>query len=946
MFPKSVIQLFFQPNTQQFRRCLEYATAKVRNQNELAVNGHEVQRRMEAAGEKFAVSNFPLYSDKLRLWKDEVVNHPLITNSDQVDIHWAILQLILDVAQHPVDAMTDRVIRNDGKLIEFPQGIDEPEADRNNALIESLLTTNVIEDKSRTQSDELSDWSDEDCSYSDENIPEIIADEDETNASHNFTLSRKFSLSLRPPEKESHYTELLCGDSEKWFQETTQNNWWSQIGSQATANSSFSSADFAHGWNKYLDTLSLGLIADKNLSTTSEYVLIREIIWMLISPAKKCKFFRVENNCVALNSNVSTTSCSLPIIQSFLGKIIGSLSHLLELKAFVESVRGANANSIAVCYEIYSGCLLEHIHALEKFALDVETRLMEQNDAMTSLAFIEALQENHLRIIDSLHMIHKDALIEDWTKKPNYVLYAVLMAKLWQRLEYPLLPMENNLTISLLVPLLRSFLCVFDSWWSLGRLHDYTDEFPLTVWGEERVFTSDHQELVDKCPLIRFLVDHCKESHVLLTHLNSMNRTNILNELSSPIRGSYEEFLGDFLKPFKVPARITEETQTESPAPTNEYYCELMELLQLEEQTKNEHRKQQQKESLTSWEMFAQFQGNYTNFTLPFLELMLKSLDQIIAPRIETVHNRVAKIFLEEYKIVNHFRNTHWVLLLESPAMYDFFTDVFMVIETNYNNLSSHQLTAKLEACLNAVHPQMDSLFTVEVDPHYYKTELDTILDCLTKLRIEYNFHAAGVLDFNSTPIYNKAFQFLLQIKWALWLLENLKLAGNHNNNLTCAKFFREPNVLDFSIRRMGILRFWMLSSIKNIHSYLMHNVVEGETLQLEKSVKKCTSIAKIQRCHGNFLATIESKCFLAEGQRELMATLQEFLHFILVFRDVWQQLQDLAERDYRLESKESKKILMEIRVDQLEETYSNIHHLLTEKLQEQTRDNIDAHGK
>lgn len=76
------------------------------------------------------------------------------------------------------------------------------------------------------------------------------------------------------------------------------------------------------------------------------------------------------------------------------------------------------------------------------------------------------------------------------------------------------------------------------------------------------------------------------------------------------------------------------------------------------------------------------------------------------------------------------------------------------------------------------------------------------------------------------------------------------------------------------------------------------------------------------------------------------MATLQEFLHFILVFRDVWQQLQDLAERDYRLESKESKKILMEIRVDQLEETYSNIHHLLTEKLQEQTRDNIDAHGK
>lgn len=912
----------------------------------MAVNGHEVQRRMEAACEKFSVSNFQLYSDKLRQWKDEVVSHPLITNSDQVDIHWAIMQLILDVAQHPVDAMTDRVINNDGKLIEFPLGIDEPEAGRNIALIESLLTTNVIQDKSRSQSDELSDWSDEDCSSSEENIPEIIADADEMCLSNIFTLSRKFSLSLRPPEKESHYTELLCGDSEKWFQETTQNNWWSQDGLQTAANSSFSSADFAQGWNKYLDSLSLGFIADKDLSTTSEFVLVREIIWMLISPAKKCKFFRIEDNSVALNSNISTTSCSLPIIQSFLGKITTSLSHLLELKAFVESVREAKTNSIPISYEIYSSCLLEHIHALERFALDAETKLMDQNDAMTSLAFIEALQENHLRITDSLHKIHQDVLIHDWAKTPNYVLSTVLIAKLWQRLEYPLLPVENNLTVSLLVPLLRSFLCVFDSWWSLGRLHDYTDEFPLTLWGDEREFIPDHQEMVRKCPLIRFLEDHCKDSHVLLTHLNSMNRTNILNELISPGRGSYEQFLEDFLKPFKFPARITEETQTESPAPTNEYYCELMELLQLEEQSKEEHRRQQD-ETLTSWGIFTQFQGSYTNFTLPFLELILKSLNRVIAPRIETVHNRVAKIFLEEYNIVNHFRNIHWVLLLESPAMYDFFTDVFMVIETDYNNLSSHQLTAKLEACLNAVHPQMDSLFTVEVDPHYYKTELDTILDCLTKLRIEYNFHAAeGVLDFNSTPIYNRTFQFLLQIKWALWLLENLKLGKNYNDNLSCVKFFREPNVLDFSIRRMGILRFWMLSSIKNIHSYLMHNVVEGETMQLEKNVKKCTSVAKIQRCHASFLATIESKCFLADRQRELRATLQEFLHFVLVFRDVWAQLQDLSESDYRLELKESKNILLEIRVDQLEETYSNIHHCLTEKLQQETRDNNDAHGE
>lgn len=927
----------FQPTNPLFRRCLENAVTRVRNQNELAINGHEVQRRLDGVCEKFAVSNYQPCADQLRHWMDEITKHPFVTSSDQVDIHWGVLQLILDIAQNPVDAMTERVIRNKGKLIDFPVGIDEDPDGEKNALIDSLIDINISVAKPETYSDELSDWSDDDSS---DTLP--MTSENERGDEEDLqVVSVKLPLDFKIPSKELHYKEVIETDSAKWLQETTQNPWWFASSSRAPTNSSFNVADFAQEWNRYLDSLSLGfIISDRDFSTTSEYILIREIIWMIIAPPEECKFFRVVNSKVSLNNKVTTTSCSLPIIQSFLNSLTVSLSKLLELNAFIKATQTEGTSSPPVVYQIYTRCLLYHIHELEELAQGVELKLMDQNDAMTSLAFIDSL-EKHLRIIDTLHQIHGEVIVPNWRDSPVYCSSAYLLAKLWTKLEYPLHPLETHLTISILIPSLQAFFTIFDSWWSLGKIHDYSNEFLITEWGEERTFSDTTcNELITKCVLINFLVDRCKDSSVVLAHLSSMGRTHILNEVTRPL-STYDEVVDDFLRPFRPPPRITEETQTESPAPTNEYYCELMELLQLEEQMKSDNSRAQSA-MLTSLEIFELFHETQTeNWNLPFLDLLLKSLQRVIDPRINFLQHRVAKIFLDEFKIVNHFRNVHWVLLLESPAMYDFYTDLFVAIETEYNNLSAYQLTAKLEACLQAVHPQLESLFTVEIDQHYYKTDMDTILDCLTKLRIEYNFQAAeGVIDFNASPVYNRTFQFLLQIKWAIWLLENLR----YGKNFVRVKFFKHPSVLDFSIRRLGILRYWLLSSTKTIHSYLMHDVVESETAQLEKNLRNCTSIARIQKCHENFLKSIEWKCFLKEEQRELHSALQEFLNFILIFRDYWTQLQGIADTDCYLENTESKKMLLEIKIDQLEQTYSNIHHCLAEKLKKESDGNVDGH--
>lgn len=941
-------QLKFQEENPDFRRHLEYARLQVHNQCELSINGHDVLRRMEGVCEKFAVCNYPLYSEQLRHWQNEITKHPLIASSDQVDLHFAIMQLLLDVARKPVDAMTSRVIRNNGKLIEFPVAIDEKESPEHTALMQSLIDIDqeVEENSYQPNSDELSDWSDSEADDQTLNgeIMGITGVKDMT-----LPVALKPSIEppvgIRPPERERNYTVMNCTNVESWLTATVQNGWWFQKDSKAQANSEFQTANFANGWNKYLDSLSMGFVADKDLSTTSEYILMREIIWMLVAPSENCKFFRITNHTIELNTNVTVASCSLPINQAFLSKITQSMTHLWELREFTESLHSysiASNRPVQMVLEIYSACVLQHIQALDKYVLDIEMRLVEQNDCLTSLAFIADLSENHLRVIDSLHQIHSDIVDKDWRQKDNHITAALLLAKLWNKLDYPLEPMENNLTLSIILPCLESFLVVFDSWWSLGQLHDYAGEFPISEWGEIRDFPQELRETLLNCPLIRFLREYCRESHVILNQLTSMHRICLLGEITTTQRSSYQEFLTNFLKPFNSPPRQSEQTQTESAPPACEYYCELMELLMLEGQVQQESVREEQ-ETHTSKEIFEMLEKGNINLSFPYLELIIRSLREGLGPRIETTQHKVARIFLDEFKIVNHFRNVNFVLLLQSPAMYDFYTELFVDIETNYNNLSSYQLTAKLDACLQAVHPQMESMFTVEMSPHYYKTELDTILDCLTKMRVEYNFQAGeGVIDFNTTTVYNNVFSLLLQIKWGLWLLENLK----YGDNQVRVKFFKEPNMLDFSIRQLGILRFWLLSSVKYIHSYLAHTVIECETSKLERCLENCTSIVMIQKGYDRFLAVIEEKCFLGERQKELQAVLQEFLHFILIFRDYWHELQEIAEQDSQLERKESMRALLDIKIDQLEKTYSNIHQCLIEKLHKESQEQPEGHGE
>lgn len=914
---------------------MDYISSKIRNQTEVTVNSHEVKSRMLGVCEKFQVSNYPQYSSKLQQWQEAFVGHPVWNDHEQVEIQYGILEFLLEIARCPVDAITQKVIQNKGKLIEFPE-VPVDGLENTGKLSpedwKQLLGANESSLVSQDSDDELSDWSDTESPISEAN--NCVMQED---AIQNANIVRPIVLpGAKPPEKDRHFQVFDAADSEQWLRENIQADWWLKQNYKTISHSDFKESNFAVKWNEFLDTVSLGMAHEKTLSTTTEYILLREIIWMFLVPTKVCKFFKFDDGRVQLIAGVSVTSCSMHVIQSFLDKVTVSMTNLRELKGFIERVK-ASQRPLPLTVDIYCSCLENLIFPFERHLTEIESQLMARNDSSTCLKFLEELNP-FLSYLESIYGIHKDVTC-DWTETPNFIIAGYLLAGLFEKLESPINSQENTLVIAILVPCLESYLKITDSWWSLGRLHDYRDEFLCLDGGVSRNF-EQYQLGADivKCPLLQYLLNYCQESSTILNHLNELDRVSLLSELMCD--GTFDQFRDKFLHPFRDQLKVSEETQTEA-GPSNDCYCELMERLLLDEQMSREEdvRVSQSKRHLdSSREIYDMFQTHTNNFLLPFRQLLIGSLASVLQPKVQRAHQLIAKIYMDEFDIVKQFQNVQAVILLESPAMFDFYTDLFVAIEEDFSSLSSYSLTTKLETCLTGL--RMDALFTAEFDRLYFRTGLDTILDTLDRLKIEYNFNA-GCVDFGSTPIYGRAFTFLLKIKWAVWVLESLQFSSNFSR----LKCFHQPNMLDFTIRQMGILKFWLLTTVKSIHGYLMNQVLQVEGEEFQRTLKACISVNQIKECHRIFVESIERKCFL-DVESALRLVINELLHFVLIFRDFWASLNETCDQDYGLELEESKEMLEKINVRHLEHTYGNIHSCLVLQLTKAVETRNEIHCK
>lgn len=71
----------------------------------MSVNGHEIKRRINGLSERFMAANRSHFSKVLTELVDSLINDPLCLAHHEIDIHWSILQFLLDISKDPVGAL-------------------------------------------------------------------------------------------------------------------------------------------------------------------------------------------------------------------------------------------------------------------------------------------------------------------------------------------------------------------------------------------------------------------------------------------------------------------------------------------------------------------------------------------------------------------------------------------------------------------------------------------------------------------------------------------------------------------------------------------------------------------------------------------------------------------------------------------------------------------------
>lgn len=237
--------------------------------------------------------------------------------------------------------------------------------------------------------------------------------------------------SLKSPKKLMHYRKHNGLQSAQWLAENVQSPWWMNSNCCYTITSKHPSATFCHIWNS--DKNNRNAIQNTIISTTSEYCLQREIIWMFMKPTTNKYFKLIDNNqCITINTDniCSINSVSLDGLRFFIQQFCDPMTKLLEIENFCEKIRYSFENSTKM-YTSFAFNIQKCLEPLYSFLLTYERELIEQQQLQTksmTVLKLYAQMKSHFQLINDVHTIYVNCVLnlEFYHRKSKVVFFIYL----------------------------------------------------------------------------------------------------------------------------------------------------------------------------------------------------------------------------------------------------------------------------------------------------------------------------------------------------------------------------------------------------------------------------------------------------------------------------------------------------------------------------------------
>eukprot|EP00002_Diphylleia_rotans_P001935 TRINITY_DN11176_c0_g1_i1.p1 TRINITY_DN11176_c0_g1~~TRINITY_DN11176_c0_g1_i1.p1 ORF type:complete len:758 (-),score=148.28 TRINITY_DN11176_c0_g1_i1:423-2696(-) len=242
--------------------------------------------------------------------------------------------------------------------------------------------------------------------------------------------------------------------------------------------------------------------------------------------------------------------------------------------------------------------------------------------------------------------------------------------------------------------------------------------------------------------------------------------------------------------------------------------------------------------------------------------------DAFIKPwlqRFSMREQRLAQVLLEKYKIQDYFRLLRdYSLLARGDVISVYLSLVFNVMK------DSSLMVSTIE--LNEIFQQSHSYVTT---PENVKPVLldarQGIKDgnVLDLLGFAYKVDPPNniVITTEALEVYGRLFNFLVQVKYAKYVLESIRLSRGS----------RSPST-DAQPLRVQVLRMKILNFVSNLHNHLMIRVLHSSWSQFVDALEKVKSLDDIHRSHSSYLSQLMERCMLNQNQSRILEVIKRML--------------------------------------------------------------------
>lgn len=677
---------------------------------------------------------------------------------------YGIVSMLINLAYDPITKLKDKKRRGVSIFLK-PKESEEVKRTSGN-FISSLLSDNFEVAKNEADSD-LSEWTEsEDDDQMGESFESIKME----------VSSSTSSSSFKPPQKMQIFEKHKIENAEKWLKNHIQHSWWSpKEVTSIDIVSSHSAANFCLAWQKHLSRSSMGFIKPQPTSLLPEYCLLREILWMFIN-ANDCKFFKLENEEISLRSNVTMPSTSTESLHIFLADFVTSMNFIYKLNRAVE--KSTRTSSLSHTLEKYFNLLQEFLDEIRDFVL-MEEEAVKGHEATYTVLSLHSKFQPHFKVLAMLWDVHKNCIIDD-EKFPAHIQSTYLVASLNHEIQNATCKEKKNLCLTFLVTCLKTFLDIFDIWWTEARLQDLKNEFIV-----ERV-ASNYEDLeiiearlFEKCKEKSFYINDAISKRItsdtIITAMNyfaseasftleiiaKLDRIHEMKQMGNECRRSlYEEFIEKFQCEIdKFSSCEDDEVEVEVPKslPKNKKLIDdikngmmadgddlmLMIFNSTFENLTVTHKKEAAKQS--NLQIFRHLNKSTSSLLMPLEQSIERIIRELLAQKISIAEGFVMNIYFHEFMIELNLQEIRKVFFLDSSELMNFFTfKIFAVMEAGDSSWANpYLLTTAFNEVVGSAR-QIAPLFVVNVNRklvHY------SVLDAIDEITLCVNMNHHQDLD-------------------------------------------------------------------------------------------------------------------------------------------------------------------------------------------------------